>query len=411
MNAASFIARRMGTGSGGVSRYSNTIALCSVAVSIAVMIIALSVSFGFKKDIDERISGFTGDMFLLPPGSSLFENSGYTDAENGIAGKVAAEDFVSGVSPFLYMPGVADFGEEADALLFKGVDSAWSSRFFASSLISGRLPVTDGRGISDDLLVSRYIADKHELSVGDGIRVYFVSEEGAKVRKFTVCGIYDAGISDLDRRFVVADLKMLQRVVGAGFDGVGGYEVNFRDGTDKEYAFASVERILYEVDDEVLPLIPYDASSVFPNIYDWLGLIDFNLAVLLVLMVAVAGFNMVSALLIILFERISMIGILKSLGMGDRGILEIFLRKASSIVWRGIAVGNLISFALMALQYFFRIIKLDPASYFIEYVPVDFDIMSILLLDIGGYAVIMLVLMIPSVFISRISPDISVRMK
>ena len=412
MKIAKFISARMrNSGSGGeVSGLSSRIAVFSVAVSIAVMIVALAVSLGFKHGIYEKTSGFVGELFLMPPGIGIYENQYPVDRNFSYIDEIASSGHVSSISPFVYATGILQKDTEVDALLFKGADSTYSTTFFSSVLDEGVLPTFKGNRACDSIVISRSLARKKGIATGDFMTVSFIANS-VRVRKFFVSGIYDAGFGELEDRMVLADMRILQRVMGWDENKINGYEI-FLDNPDNEgIVSVEIERILYEAPDDEDSMALGSVRDVFPQIYDWLGLLDLNLVVLLVLMTAVSGFNMVSALLILLFERIPMIGTLKAMGMKNSVVAEIFMRNSSVLILKGMFIGNLVGLVLLFVQKEFSVIGLDPASYFVDTVPVHLPVVWWAVLNVSAFIFILVILLLPSLFISGVRPEMTMRMK
>lgn len=410
MNLPLFIARRIkDNGKKAISSFSNRISVFSVAISFAVMLVALSVSSGFRNEINNTVSGFTGDIFLVPPGVELFDNARPVEKHLSYLGKLSGKDYVENVSPFIYTYGIIKSSEGMDALLFKGMDSSFSRTFFESRMAEGVLPEFKGKA-SNSIVISKRMAEKNRLETGDKVTAYFIND-GTKARRLEIAGIYDARFEELDEKLILCDIRMLQRVLGWSEDYVNGYEIHTNSDPLSKKTEYDIQEMLYNASDDDHSLIPGYASDLFPNIYDWLVLVDMNFVLILALMIIVCGFNMISGLLIILFERISMIGTLKALGMTNGKIRKIFIYKASMIVVKGMAIGNAAALAVSALIAGFKVLPLDPENYFISYVPAVIDPAAWIATDIAAFAAILLILLVPSTFISKISPEKTMRVK
>lgn len=410
MNLPLFIARRIkDNGKKAISSFSNRISVFSVAISFAVMLVALSVSSGFRNEINNTVSGFTGDIFLVPPGVELFDNARPVEKHLSYLGKLSGKDYVENVSPFIYTYGIIKSSEGMDALLFKGMDSSFSRTFFESRMAEGVLPEFKGKA-SNSIVISKRMAEKNRLETGDKVTAYFIND-GTKARRLEIAGIYDARFEELDEKLILCDIRMLQRVLGWSEDYVNGYEIHTNSDPLSKKTEYDIQEMLYNASDDDHSLIPGYVSDLFPNIYDWLVLVDMNFVLILALMIIVCGFNMISGLLIILFERISMIGTLKALGMTNGKIRKIFIYKASMIVVKGMAIGNAAALAVSALIAGFKVLPLDPENYFISYVPAVIDPAAWIATDIAAFAAILLILLVPSTFISKISPEKTMRVK
>lgn len=410
MRAERFIAAKLSDGDGRLSRTSNTIAWVSVGLSVAIMIIAIAVVAGFKSEIRARATGFMGSVMLVQPGQSPI-NELYPFSENlSYREKLASTPGVTGVSGVAWRSGLIKTDENIDGLYFKGVDSLYDFSFFTSCLVEGNLPDYHGR-ISNDVLLSRTTASKLGFHVGDDVVVYFIGDE-VKVRKFRLCGLYDAGLEEIDTKMAVADRRHLQRLNGWASDEVSSIEIRIDGNTSIEAMNDRVEEVLFtSMQEDDRALFVTNVKKLYGHLFDWLSLLDFNVLMILLLMVAVAGFNMISAILIILFEKISTIGLFKALGMTSREVSRVFLLRAGALVGKGMLWGNILGIGLCLIQKYTRIIKLDPVNYFVSAVPIRLSFGEILLLNFVAAFLIMAIISLSSRFISRISPDRTMRVE
>ena len=410
MRASRFIASKLSDGDGRLSRTSNTIAWVSVCLSVAIMIIAIAVVAGFKSEIRARATGFMGSVMLVQPGQSPI-NELYPFSEKlSYREKLAATPGVTGVSGVAWRSGLIKTDENIDGLYFKGVDSLYDFSFFTNCLVDGQLPDYHGR-ISNDVLLSRTTASKLGFHVGDDVVVYFIGDE-VKVRKFRLCGLYDAGLEEIDTKMAVADRRHIQRLNGWQPDEVSSIEIRVGENASIEAMNDRVEEVIFtSMQEDDRALFVTNVKKLYGHLFDWLSLLDFNVLMILLLMVAVAGFNMISAILIILFEKISTIGLLKSLGMTSKEVSHVFLLRAGALVGKGMFWGNLLGIGLCLIQKYTRIIKLDPANYFVSAVPIRLSVGEILLLNLIAAILIMAIISLSSRFISRVSPDRTMRVE
>ena len=410
MRAERFIAAKLSDGDGRLSRTSNTIAWVSVGLSVAIMIIAIAVVAGFKSEIRARATGFMGSVMLVQPGQSPI-NELYPFSENlSYREKLASTPGVTYVSGVAWRSGLIKTDENIDGLYFKGVDSLYDFSFFTSCLVDGSLPDYHGR-ISNDILLSRTTASKLGFHVGDDVVVYFIGDE-VKVRKFRLYGLYDAGLEEIDTKMAVADRRHVQRLNGWASDEVSSIEIRIDGNTSIEAMNDRVEEVLFtSMQEDDRALFVTNVKKLYGHLFDWLSLLDFNVLMILLLMVAVAGFNMISAILIILFEKISTIGLFKALGMTSREVSRVFLLRAGALVGKGMLWGNILGIGLCLIQKYTRIIKLDPVNYFVSAVPIRLSIGEILLLNFVAAFLIMAIISLSSRFIARISPDRTMRVE
>lgn len=410
MQAARFIASRLADGNGRISRTSNTIAWVSVCLSVAVMIIAVSVVAGFKSEIRGRVAGFMGSLMLVQPGQSPI-NEHYPFSEGlSYVDKVRKVPGVTSVSGVAWRSGMIKTVDNIDGIYFKGVDSLYDHSFFENCLVEGEIPSYRGR-ISNDILLSRTVASKLGFSVGDDVTAYFVGDE-IKVRKFKLCGIYDAGFEEIDSRMAVADRRQVQRLNGWQPDEVSTLEIRTaRDANLDRISQAVEEVVVFSGNDDDVSLFVTDIRKMYAHLFDWLKLLDLNVLMVLLLMVLVAGFNMISAILILLFEQISTIGLLKSLGMTTREVSRVFLLRAGRILGKGMLWGNVLGIGICLVQQLTHVMKLNPANYFVSFVPMRLNVVSILVLDLAAALIILAIVSLSSHFIARVSPDRTMRVE
>jgi len=409
MSLSWYIAGRLGKKENRHNRLSgisNVIASVSVAISVITIIIAVAVSGGFRKELINNAIGFTGDLVVTPPG---LESNSDNNAElysikplPCVINKIAALPFVKAVQGTAYRPGLIKTDDQIQGVVLKGVDSTYDWTFFKSTMLQGKLPVKD----SDEVMISKRLADMLLLKAGEKMTMYFIGD-AIQVRRFKISGIYSAQLEDYDKLYVLANTKTVRELNGWTNGEVSTYEILFKEHN---------ENLLQQRKDTVIKTI-YDnlkngdnavsVTSVKDNmftLFDWLHLLDLNVFIILVLMIVVAGFNMVSGILIILFENISHIGLFKAMGMKDKNIAGIFLAKTSLIVLKGLTWGTLLGAGLCWAQWKYKIISLNPDNYFVKLVPIHLTVGTVVLIDVICFAAIMLILMIPCRFISKISP-------
>ncbi len=414
MNVYQFIAsgiRNKAEGDGKISSMSTRIGLVSVAVSIFVIIVALCVVRGFRSEIRFKTSGYMGDLALVVPGQTPMNDAfPFTDSISVLDGMLS-KSYVKHIQRVAYSSGLVREGDELLGSYFKGVDSLYDFSFFASCLDAGELPDYGSTLPSNEILISRRIADKMGYEVGSSVPAFFIKEK-VNFRTFKVCGIYDAQLEELDNAMIVADIRHCQAVNGWEPDEVSTMEVALDKRANIDLCYSELEEYVFSnLTDDDPSVFLLSVKRIFSNLFDWLNLLDYNVVTILILMMAVAGFNMISTLLIILFENISSIGLLKALGMTSASVTKVFRNVALNIVGKGLLWGNIAALAVCLLQKWFHIIKLDPVSYFVSYVPIEIDIWLILLIDAISVAVIMLILMLTSAFISKVDPAKTLRME
>lgn len=387
MNLSYYIARRI--------KFKGVLSVVSIAVSYMVMIIAVAVSSGFRNEIRNGIADISGDVQILPVGLTIAGEGQPISSDAAYLSVVKDIDGVAEIVPAIYRTGIVRNEGTIQGALFKGVPSDADNPLSAS--------------------VPRRLADVSGINEGDKMTVYFVGEK-IKVRNFTVTDIYDGLLDSEDKLVVKVPMEGLQRLNGWDSLQVSAFEVNLdRDSrsVDGMRRIASeISSAIYEnASEDDVTVTAASAADRYPRLFDWLDLIDFNVLFILILMTVVAGFNMMSGLLIMLFENISLIGLFKSLGMKDLAIAKVFAAKSSSLVLKGMLAGNAAAFLFCVLQGCTKFLKLNPENYFIGFVPVHIDLVAVLAADLASYIIIMLLLCLPSLFISRVDPakTVSVR--
>lgn len=396
MDASYFIAGRL--------RFKGRIAMVSIAISFLVMIIAASVSSGFRSEIRSGLSQLSGDIQLVPPSMNILDGESVLEYDASYLEHVREVEGIESMMPAVYRAGIVKNGEDIHGILIKGVPHD----------APGVPDVHAGDSISLPVSIPSRLSEISGLAAGDRMLVYFVGNDDVKARQFNVVSVHDAMVETDDRLVVYADLSDMQRLNGWGDDLVSAVEIHLRDKdeasiVEKAAEIGFVVNTHLTEDDETV--IAVSSVSRYPQLFDWLDLIDFNVLFILALMTIVAGFNMISGLLIMLFENISTIGLLKALGMTDRAISKVFLSSSAVLVLKGMAVGNILALLFCWIQGTTHVLRLDPENYFVPYVPVNPDPGLIVTADVVSFAVIMLLLLIPCIFISKVDPAETVRVK
>lgn len=414
MNLNLFLAKRIGSktdATGKLSRMGSRISIISVAISIAVIIIACAVADGFRSEIKEKARGYSSDIVLTIPGEEVVTNTQPVRYPLSYLDKLEGLEFVGSIKGVAYTQGILKKDDEIGGIILKGVDSTYNMDFYTKHLVAGKLPLLTGKRASNEIIISRTLANALQFSVGDKATAYFAGEQ-ARVRKYDIVGIFDAQLQDFDKYLAIADIRQVTRLNGWKNE-VSGYEIMMKNGLDPSLNHTeAIEKIIYnnttEEDTRVAPTTLVEKYYIF---FDWLTLMDLNVLIILALMMAVAGFNMVSALLIMLFERISQIGLLKAMGMSNSGVAKVFLTKAAITVLQGMFFGNTLALIICLAQLYFNIMPLNPENYFVSYVPISIEWGTILLMNLIAFAAIMLVMLLPTIFIGKINPATTMRVK
>lgn len=384
MPAESFIAHKL--------RFKEKLSAGAIAISFFIMILAVAISAGFRKEIRAGVSSISGDVTLTSAGFGGYGEDSNISAQQSYLPQI--EDFpgVESIRPAVYRAGIVRNGQNIAGVMFKGIEST-------DSTLHVRVP--------------EVLAKKLELKQGDKMLSYFIGEK-VKMRNFVVSEIYDSLLDTDDALIVYVPISDMQRLNDWDSTKVSSLEVTLdgrhssREAVKEATAGIGSLSALSATEDDDIP-IAEATTERFSQLFDWLDLIDFNVAAILILMTIVAGFNMISGLLIMLLRNTSTIGTLKALGMSSRGVAAVFLRVSARIVLRGMIIGNAAALLFCLLQGTTHLIMLNPANYFVSFVPVSVNVPAVILADIVAFAAIMLLLLLPSLFISRIDPAQTMR--
>ena len=388
------------------------IALFGIALGLAVMIVSLAVITGFKTEIRNKVIGFGSHIQIInfesrnsyenPP---ISKNQPFTSELKNING-------VELVQVFATKPGMIKTDESIQGIVLKGVDPVYNWSFFEKNLVDGVIPKLNDTSRVNEILLSDNISRLLKLKTGESAVLYFINENEVTPRmlQLKVSGIYSTSLEEFDNLFIIGDIKQIQRLNDWQPDEISGFEILVSDFSKIDLIERDVRNLVINYSNENSAILRTESiTRQYPQIFDWLSILDMNVWVILFLMLMVAGFNMISALLVLILERSTMIGVLKSLGSPNRSIRKVFLYLSVFLTSLGMLWGNVIGIAIILLQKLFHIIKLNPATYYVDVVPVNFNIVHILLLNIGCIVVTTLMLVIPSYLVSKISPDKSIR--
>jgi lipoprotein-releasing system permease protein len=396
MDVRFFIARRLS--------YKGRVVTAAVAVSFLVVIIAVAVSAGFRREIHNGLSSMTGDVQLTRADMNYLDESSPVKIDQSYLPFIKEVEGVIGIDPVIYRAGIVKQSGDIYGVMVKGVEGGVTAATGAHVCDSISLAVS----------IPSSLAEQSGLQAGDRLLTYFIGEK-VKVRQFNIVDVYEPMVRTDDRHMVYADIADMQRLNGWSEREVSMFEVSLDDAHKEDAAMAAATERIYDVilenmsyEDDMLR--PVSSAERFPQIFEWVALIDFNVFFVLILMIAVAAVNMITGLLIMLFENISTIGLLKSLGMRNAGIMNVFLTRAAGTVLKGMLIGNVIAFALCIIQQTTHLITLDPVNYFVSYVPVHLDVAAILQADAVAFVSIMILLVLPSLFVLRIVPSKTIKM-
>jgi len=401
-----FIAKKISSGkTDKLSKPVIRISYISIALGLALMIISVAIVVGFKKSISDKIIGFAAHMQIVPFDNNTSLEEQPLTIDGAFINRLAAHPEISHIQFTAKKAGVLKTDEQIQGVVVKGVGADYDQNFLKENIIEGSFPNVSSKKKTNEVLISATLSTKLKVKVGDELRVWFISGEQSQPRgrKFEVSGIFKTSLEEFDGRFIIADIRHLKKLNNWTEEQVGSVEVFIRN-PDK----------LDEVADNLYQEIPYDLNIItvtdeYPQIFNWLDLLDMNVAVVLVLMILVAGITMVSTLLIIILERTNMVGVLKSLGANNASIRKVFLLKAAVIISKGMFWGNIAGLGFYFIQKYFQLIKLSPENYYMDFVPVELSLVNFLLLNLGTFIICLLMLIVPSYYISRIVPAKALR--
>ena len=409
MNYELFIAKRIIAAKQYKSSVSSPIikiAIIAITIGIVIMMIAISTGIGLQLKIREKLAGFNGHIQITNFDTN---NSGITlmpvSKNQDFYPNFSNVEAVNKVQVFATKAGIIRTETDFEGIIFKGVSNDYDWSFFEEYLVKGTLPNYSAE-VSYEVLISSEISNRLKINLGDEFNMLFVKDNPTKapwLRVLKVVGIYNSGFQEFDENFVISDIRHIQKMNKWKEDEVGGFEVFISD-------FDTIDESSQEVYEQTASTL--NSQSIvekYPEIFEWINLFDTNIYVIIVIMVLVAGINMITALLVLILERTQMVGILKALGSTNMSIRKVFLYNASYLILRGLFWGNLIGLLILFAQKYGNFISLDPTTYYVNTVPIYIDFRYILLLNIGTLFLCFLMLIVPSVIVSKISPVKSIK--
>jgi lipoprotein-releasing system permease protein len=407
MNLPYFIAQRLIKGrreGTSFSRPINIIAVTGIALGLAVMILAVSILTGFKQQIRNKIVGFGSNIQILNFDSNYsLETIPISDTQSFIP-KIKQIPGIKHVQVFATKAGIIKTEDAIQGVVLKGVGNDFDWRFFKSNMVDGSVFTVTDTGRTNQVIISKKISDMLRLKTGDSFAMYFV-QDPPRSRKFTISGIYETSLEEFDKMYVYCDIGHIKRLNGWTDDQVSGFEIFINDFDNLDEMRMAVRDVIgYKLLEDETKFKVTSIRERYPQIFDWLNFQDMNVIIIITLMLLVAGFNMISGLLILILEKTNMIGIFKALGSENGTIRKVFLYQAAYLIAKGLFWGNIIGIGLAFIQLKTGLISLDPTSYYIKTVPVNLQFSHILLLNAGTMAAIILMLLVPSQLISRIVP-------
>ena len=405
MNVARYISQKIdgGADSGSFTASVTKIAIISIAMGLAVMVVSFAILQGFRNEIQNKIFSFGAHLQI-----SRYDTNNSLEvapiASTQLLKQLHEFPEVKSTQPFAVKTAIIKTPDEVMGVVLKGIAETDGLSPMRENLVAGKFITFADSAASDDVLISRKVADKLRLNVGDKTLFYFI-QNPARIRQFRVCGIYSTGLDEFDEVYVIGDIRQIRQLnspVWADTQ-VGGMEVVLKDfNTIDHTADSFYERLPYDLKIDKI-------TDQYAQLFDWLQLLNRNVVIFLILIIFVATFNMVATIFIMILERTNMIGILKALGATDNQIRRMFFFRGLSLTVRGMLIGNVIAVGFCLIQYYFHVIPLDPENYYMDRVPIFWDPQMLLILNAATFAASLLAVLIPTYLIARIKPVVAIK--
>ena len=415
MNVEKYIANRItntNQGQGSISKPIVKIGILGIILGLSVMLLTISIVLGFKKEITKKVTGLAADVTI--------SNISYGSNGEQVPIKIAKDSLdvfkkltnIKHIQATAQKNGIVKTKTENEGVIIKGINGDYDLSYLGSYLQAGRIPKVDSNEVSSDILISESLATKLDLKLEEKFLVYFVVQHELydsiekvnyikfeqRSRSFKICGIYKTSFSDFDNNLTFADIRQIQKLNYWDSSMVGNYEIRVND-------FEKLDEAIDQLNENVgLNYQLVSVKDAFSNIFIWLDKLDINGVIIIVLMILVAVINMITALLILILERTNMVGMLKSLGMNNANVRKIFFYISVRLLSRGLLWGNIIGIGLCVIQYYFGIAKLDSATYYVDKVAIELNWLYYLLLNVGTITVCILMLFLPTLIITKITP-------
>ena len=412
LNTELFIAKRIfsdKTVKKGISQPIVTIAIIGIALGLAVMILSVAIVTGFKSEISNKIIGFGSHIQIVNYDTNISFETEPINKQQGFFSDIEELKGIKQIQEFAIKAGIIKTKTDIQGIVLKGIGSNFDWSFFDQSMVAGKSFRVSDSAKTNNIIISNYIAKLLNLKVDDKIVAYFI-QQPPRMRSFTISGIYETSLSEFDEKFAMVDIKHLQKLNNWTDNQISGFEVLIEDFSQLDKMTEDVRDIVgFHFNPDGTKLKVLSIKEKYPQMFDWLNLTDMNVWIILIIITLVAGFNMISGLLILILERTNMIGILKAMGTRNWSIRKIFLYQSGFLISKGLLWGNIIGISICLLQAQFQIFKLDPSSYYLDAVPINLKLWHILALNFGTLLVTVLMLIIPSYIISRLSPEKTIR--
>ncbi len=404
MNFELFISGRInGSSDNKFSQPLIRVAVAGIALGLAVMIIAVAIVTGFQQQIRNKVIGFGAHIQVAYFDSNNSFEFKPVDRNQSFVKTLQHTPGIRHVQAFGTKAGMIKTKDQIQGVVFKGIDTDFDWSFFKDKLVQGSIFRVSDTAASDSVIISKSLSKLLNVHVGENLRMYFIVDNKARGRRFVISGIYDTGLAEFDMMYIYGDIGQIRKLNGWSNSQVSGFEVFIND-------FSQLDNMAAKVNEATgFDLKTQTIRELYPQMFDWLDLQDMNVIIILTLMVLVSAITMISTLLILILERTQMIGTLKALGANDISVRKIFLYQAAFILGRGLLWGNIVGISLCLAQLQWGIIKLPQASYFVSVVPINLSLIHLAIINTGTLIVCMLMLVLPSYVISRITPIKAIR--
>jgi lipoprotein-releasing system permease protein len=412
MNFEFFIAQRQVKYKEGGSRISGSlanVAIFGISLCIAVMLVAVSIVTGFKQEIRNKVVGFGSHIQIVNYDANTSYETKPISNKQDFLNELQRTPGILHIQQFATKAGIIKTETDMQGVVLKGIGPDFDWSFFKHCLVEGHIFTLHDSVKTNEVIISRRIALLLKLKVGNEFIMYFI-QEPTRMRKFKIAGIYETSVEEMDKVFVLADIGHVRKLNNWSSDQISGFEVLIDDFKNIDKMAEEVNDIVgYNFSDQSESLKVISIKEKYPQIFDWLNLQDLNVIIILILMTIVAGFNMISGLLILILDRTQMIGIMKALGARNKSIRRIFIYESGFLIIKGLFWGNLIGLAICFLQKYTCFMKLDPTSYYIDHVPINLNFLYIIALNIGTMIITVFMLILPSFIIAKFSPAETIR--
>ena len=415
MNIDYYIARRIFSAKesrGNLSHKIVNIALFGIVLGLVVLILSVAIVTGYKSEVGRKVIGFGSHMQIVNLDSNQSFETLPIKQDQPFLQELKAVKGIRHIEVFATKPGIIRTEDEIQGVVLKGVGPDFDWSFFLANKVAGEPFQVQDTVKTNKVWVSKQMADLLKLKLGDDLYMYFIHppETVPRQRKFELAGIYKTSLEEFDRMFVLVDINHIRRLNNWKNDEISGFEILVNDFNELPRQEKDVRNILLRYTQPDAPILNVELiTEKYRQIFDWLGLLDMNVWVILILIILVAGFNMVSSLLVIILERTQMIGILKSMGARNWSIRRVFLYFSGLLILKALFWGNLLGVGLCLIQKYTHVFKLNASSYYLEYVPVNLSVLNLVCLNLGTVVVTIVMLLVPSYLITKISPEKSIR--